>query len=147
MHIATSVVNASHSPRLPHQFVDENEELLKSLPAPTIAIQYWTTDLYLFDELQTGPDAGPKRRPSINSLYDVFSTIRDDEAGHVATMAQCQDPAVLMRSPSIEAAVAATAVAATLAELLITNLPGSEARVWLHGAAAPWFFGVWTRGG
>jgi ubiquinol oxidase len=46
------------------EFVDENEELLKSLPPPLVALEYYKAgDLYLFDELQTtGTD--PKRRPS-----------------------------------------------------------------------------------
>jgi hypothetical protein len=53
----------------------------------------------------------------------VFSTIRDDEAEHVKTMAACQDPEVMVRSPNIEAALAATAAAAAIAEALVTSLP------------------------
>lgn len=45
-----------------------------------------------FDELQTcsGPEA-PVRRPTCNSLLDVFINIRDDEVEHVKTMHACQD--------------------------------------------------------
>ncbi len=109
------------------QFVDENEERLKSLPAPRIAKRYYTQDLYLYDEFQTSREQG-SRRPVIDTLYDVFSTIRDDEAEHVKTMAACQDPEVLVRSPNIEAALAATAAAAAVAEALLVSLPeGSTA--------------------
>lgn len=46
------------------EFVEENAELLKTLPPPVVALEYYKNgDLYLFDELQTtGTD--PKRRPS-----------------------------------------------------------------------------------
>lgn len=37
------------------QFVDENEERLKALPAPLIARRYYTQDLYLYDEFQVRP--------------------------------------------------------------------------------------------
>jgi len=45
------------------EFVAENAELLKTLPPPIVALEYYKNgDLYLFDELQTsGTD--PKRRP------------------------------------------------------------------------------------
>ena len=67
------------------QFVDENAERLRTLPAPAIAKRYYSTDLYLYDEFQTARAQG-SRRPVIESLYDVFSAIRDDEAEHVNTM-------------------------------------------------------------
>ncbi len=46
------------------EFVEENAELLKTLPPPLVALEYYKNgDLYLFDELQTtGTD--PKRRPA-----------------------------------------------------------------------------------
>ena len=45
------------------EFIEENAELLKTLPPPLVAVEYYKSgDLYLFDELQTtGTD--PKRRP------------------------------------------------------------------------------------
>ena len=46
------------------EFVAENEALLKSLPPPLVALEYYKGgDLYFFDALQTsGTD--PKRRPA-----------------------------------------------------------------------------------
>jgi len=53
----------------------------------------------------------------MESLYDVFSAIRDDEGDHVSTMEACLDPNVAKLSPSLEkkfltgiAAAAAVAV-------------------------------------
>ena len=104
----------------PHtgEFVDANKELLKSLPPPIEALEYYNgNDMYLFDEfqaqiltiystellvgfkwnraltfgnaIQTGR-APRSRRPQIRNLYDVFCNIRDDELEHVKTMFQCQ---------------------------------------------------------
>lgn len=39
-----------------------------------------------------------------------------------ALQAACQDPEVLVRSPNVEAALAATAAAAALAEVLVSSL-------------------------
>lgn len=103
-------------------FVDENEELLKSMPAPAIARTYYTQDMYMYDEFQTSKPKGA-RRPKMDTLYDVFSAIRDDEGEHVATMAACQDPEVLVRSPNVEAAIAASAAALALAEAVLFQLP------------------------
>ncbi len=52
------------------------------------------------------------RRPVITSLYDVVCNIRDDEQEHVNTMAQCQDPQVLVQSPNTEAAIFSATLAA-----------------------------------
>ena len=74
------------------EFVDVNADLLKSMPPPIEAVEYYNgKDLYLFDEFQTGR-APRSRRPQIRSLYDVFVSIRDDELEHVKTMFQCQVP-------------------------------------------------------
>jgi len=83
------------------RFLNENAEALKAQPAPAIAIAYYRDgDLYMFDEFQTGrvPES---RRPDINSLYDVFVAIRDDESEHVKTMVACQEPTATsqLRSP------------------------------------------------
>ena len=40
-------------------------------------------DLYMFDEFQTG--TCELRRPKMESLYDVFVAIRDDELAHAKT--------------------------------------------------------------
>lgn len=72
------------------KFITLKGEDLKNLPAPEVAIKYYTEgDLYLFDEFQT--DRMPcSRRPKIENLYDVFINIRDDEAEHCKTMKACQ---------------------------------------------------------
>ncbi|XP_073297284.1 ubiquinol oxidase 4, chloroplastic/chromoplastic [Primulina huaijiensis] len=80
------------------KFIKTQGEELKKLPAPAVAIRYYTKgDLYLFDEFQT---ARPpcSRRPKIDNLYDVFMNIRDDEAEHCKTMKACQTHGSL-RSP------------------------------------------------
>jgi ubiquinol oxidase len=75
------------------EFAEVNEQSLRQLPAPQIALDYYgTTDQYMFDAFQSSivlsadPSSGPRRRPVIESLYDVFVAIRDDEAEHAATM-------------------------------------------------------------
>jgi len=87
------------------QFLDENEELLKSLPPPRVArVYYQNEDLYMFDEFQTEQKKrATRRRPPVASLYDVFANIRDDEGEHVATMRAVQDDTILARSPNVEA--------------------------------------------
>ena len=96
------------------EFAESNLELLKSLPAPTIAKTYYENDdMYVFDEFQTGAAPG-SRRPKINTLYDVFVNIAEDESAHVATMHSCQDESVVLRSPNREAAIIAAAAAVAL---------------------------------
>ena len=82
------------------QFVDQNEEVLKSMPPSRIAREYYQgADLFLFDEFQTSREAR-SRRPEIKSMYDVFSNIRDDEGEHVSTMHACQIPDAIINSPN-----------------------------------------------
>ncbi|XP_004293336.1 PREDICTED: ubiquinol oxidase 4, chloroplastic/chromoplastic [Fragaria vesca subsp. vesca] len=72
------------------KFIKAEEENLKKLPAPEVAVKYYTgSDLYLFDEFQTSRPPN-SRRPKIENLYDVFLNIRDDEAEHCKTMKACQ---------------------------------------------------------
>ncbi|CAM6126669.1 unnamed protein product [Calypogeia fissa] len=80
------------------KFIKSHGEELKKLPAPAVAVQYYTKgDLYMFDEFQT--DVAPhSRRPKIDNLYDVFVNIREDEAQHCKTMQACQSGSSL-RSP------------------------------------------------
>ncbi|NEQ53879.1 MAG: plastoquinol terminal oxidase [Leptolyngbya sp. SIO3F4] len=74
------------------KFLKSDEAYLKQQPAPQIAISYYRDgDLYMFDEFQTAQPPN-ERRPKINSLYDVFVAIRDDEMEHVKTMTACQQP-------------------------------------------------------
>ncbi|XP_038893742.1 ubiquinol oxidase 4, chloroplastic/chromoplastic-like [Benincasa hispida] len=88
----------SHAFSTYDKFLKAQGEELKKLPAPEVAVKYYTEgDLYLFDEFQTSR-APKSRRPKIESLYDVFVNIRDDEAEHCKTMRACQSHGNL-RSP------------------------------------------------
>ncbi|KAG6553435.1 hypothetical protein Mapa_005170 [Marchantia paleacea] len=84
------------------KFIKSHGDELKLLPAPEVAVQYYTKgDLYMFDEFQT--DIEPNsRRPKIENLYDVFVNIREDEAQHCKTMHACQSGKSL-RSPHRDA--------------------------------------------
>eukprot|EP00262_Sarcandra_glabra_P019918 TRINITY_DN773_c0_g1_i1.p1 TRINITY_DN773_c0_g1~~TRINITY_DN773_c0_g1_i1.p1 ORF type:complete len:391 (-),score=58.60 TRINITY_DN773_c0_g1_i1:176-1225(-) len=80
------------------KFITLQGDELKKLPAPEVAVKYYTEgDLYLFDEFQTAR-VPYTRRPKIENLYDVFVNIRDDEAEHCKTMKACQTHGNL-RSP------------------------------------------------
>ncbi|CAO2823619.1 unnamed protein product [Amaranthus hypochondriacus] len=80
------------------KFIKAQGDELKKLPAPDVAVKYYTGgDLYLFDEFQTSR-VPCSRRPKIENLYDVFLNIRDDEAEHCKTMRACQTHGNL-RSP------------------------------------------------
>lgn len=77
------------------EFVEANEALLKELPPPLVALEYYRGgDLYLFDDFQTSKRREP-RRPECNNLYDVFANIRDDELEHVLTMTACKDNTIM----------------------------------------------------
>ena len=87
------------------EFTESNKELLQTLEAPYVAKEYYENiDLYIFDEFQTDKPKG-SRRPEINSLYDVFLNIMDDEAAHVSTMNACQNPDITVVSSNTEAAL------------------------------------------
>ena len=44
--------------------MDANEEVLKTMPPPLVALQYYKgDDLYMFDEFQTGQGCKPRRPP------------------------------------------------------------------------------------
>ena len=62
------------------------------------------------------------RRPGLQmeSMYDVFSAIRDDEGDHVGTMEACLDPSVAKLSPSLERKVL-TGIAAAAAAAIFLN--------------------------
>eukprot|EP00850_Spirogloea_muscicola_P020413 SM000215S06719 [mRNA] locus=s215:15982:18370:- [translate_table: standard] len=88
------------------KFIRENGDELKKLPAPEVAVRYYTEgDLYMFDEFQTAraPDT---RRPKVDNLYDVFVNIREDEAQHCLTMRACQTPSPASISPHNDVALA-----------------------------------------
>ncbi len=85
------------------QFVEENAELLKSIPPPLVALNYYKSgDLYLFDQFQTGWKSPEPRRPACNNLYDVFCNIRDDEGEHVKTMRACKENSIHLDLDSTE---------------------------------------------
>lgn len=76
-------------------FLKENEADLKTKNPPAIARKYYHDDgdRYMFDEFQTSMEYDScLRRPVIETLYDVFVNIRDDEGEHVKTMIACQKP-------------------------------------------------------
>mmetsp|Transcript_11707 Transcript_11707/g.37190 ORF Transcript_11707/g.37190 Transcript_11707/m.37190 type:complete len:390 (+) Transcript_11707:48-1217(+) len=80
----------SHAYDTYDKFVKEFGEELKLQPAPKIAKDYYGGGaLYMFDEFQT-QRTPEERRPVINTLYDVFVAVRDDEAEHTKTMRACQ---------------------------------------------------------
>eukprot|EP00775_Hariotina_reticulata_P006705 gene6705-6926_t len=70
------------------EFADANEQLLKTMPPPVVAAQYYLgSDTYMFSEFQTSQArTAQPRRPPCATLYDVFINIRDDEGEHVKTM-------------------------------------------------------------
>ena len=77
------------------QFVEENEEALKSMAAPRVALEYYKSgDLFYLDELVTAAD-GERRRPDVRNLFDVFAAIRDDEQEHIRTMRSCRDSTIV----------------------------------------------------
>eukprot|EP00559_Dactyliosolen_fragilissimus_P002017 CAMPEP_0184868694 /NCGR_PEP_ID=MMETSP0580-20130426/31408_1 /TAXON_ID=1118495 /ORGANISM="Dactyliosolen fragilissimus" /LENGTH=255 /DNA_ID=CAMNT_0027369749 /DNA_START=869 /DNA_END=1636 /DNA_ORIENTATION=+ len=90
------------------QFLDENQEQLKLLPPPNVAIDYYAIGLLdpMFGEYQTSAlvrnQNVRKSGFAMNTLYDVFEAIRSDEGDHVSTMKACQDPMVPVISPSLE---------------------------------------------
>lgn len=98
----------THAVNTYSQFLDENEDVLKELPPPMAATDYYcfgASDPF-YSEFQTTAisSGGEIRRPGKNmmSLYDVFTAIRDDEGDHVSTMNQCLDPSAAVRSASLE---------------------------------------------
>jgi hypothetical protein len=109
------------------QFLDENEEILKKLPPPIAAVEYYsfgTSDPF-YAEFQTSALAEGRdiRRPGTNmkSLYDTFVAIRADEGDHVSTMNACLDPSVSMRSPSLERKILYGAALVALAATVLTT--------------------------
>merc|ERR1719247_3699040 len=101
------------------EFAEANKERLKAIPAPVVAKAYYNgACLWMFDEFQTDGNS-TVRRPKIETLYDTFCAIRDDEGEHAKTMHVCQDDSAVLASPNAEKAAA---VAASLAAL--TQAPG-----------------------
>lgn len=92
-----------------NKFLQAEAEHLKKQPAPDVAVKYYRDgDLYMFDEFQTAHLA-EVRRPKVDTLYDVFVAIRDDEMEHVKTMVACQQPGAQQELLSPHTAPALTA--------------------------------------
>jgi ubiquinol oxidase len=73
------------------RFLEKQGEFLKTQPAPLVAQEYYRDgDLYMFDNMSVDAGHVKARRPKMNTLYDCFSAIRDDEAEHVKTMIYMQ---------------------------------------------------------
>jgi len=105
----------SHAVDTYAEFAFANKDVLKTMPVPECAQQYYLSpDMFFFDEFQSQRPKG-SRRPEIQNLYDVFMTIADDEAEHVRTMRACQDPNVKVTSPNTEAAIFSAALAGVAA--------------------------------
>jgi ubiquinol oxidase len=84
-------------------FVDENEKLLRSLPAPAIAQQYYQHGERFYFRPDTSAEADPRKSHAvIETLYDVFANIRDDEGEHVKMMEYCQSDIVRKRLRATE---------------------------------------------
>jgi len=90
------------------EFLHANEEALRKLPPPEIALTYYQ---------KTGGERGDEGGTPIYSLYEVFERIVDDEASHVHSMKECQDPTVRARARIVElgAVVTAAVILATSA--------------------------------
>lgn len=65
------------------QFIVENGDKLRRLPAPLVAQKYYLSDdPYMFNmdsALVRGPGSVPPRTPPCETLYDVFVNILEDE--------------------------------------------------------------------
>jgi ubiquinol oxidase len=82
-------------------FADENKELLKSLPPPAVAAEYYCgSDIYMFHSFLVSPNA-QCRAPKCENLHDVFQNIIDDEAEHQKTMIACQNPVEVARQIAV----------------------------------------------
>lgn len=85
----------THAVSTYRQFILENGDKLKTMPAPLIAQKYYRSDdpyMYNMDSaLVRGPTREAPRQPPCDNLYDVFVNILEDEWEHVKTMVMCQD--------------------------------------------------------
>lgn len=73
-------------------YLTEHEKMLKEMPVPAIATKYYVEDNpFLFDLFCTVKDKDEDgnfsaRRPKLETLYDVFVNVRDDEKEHWKTL-------------------------------------------------------------
>ena len=69
------------------------EELKLQDPTPTALAYYQEDKLYVFNSIHNSDvdfEVLDRSRPRIETLYDVFKAIRDDEMEHVKTMSAMQ---------------------------------------------------------
>ena len=90
-------------------FIERNECMLKSKPAPEVAIQYYEKDVLfnhpddanVYSNVVSSVDDKVipivKRPQNIETLYDTFVNIRADEAVHARTMRQLQQQVTLLQ--------------------------------------------------
>jgi len=83
-----SLLLETHAVDTYEQFIEENKHRLELLPVPKVAYTYFDDYLFYFQEIQIS--SSPQRqRPQLNSLYDVFMNILEDEKEHSAAMEAC----------------------------------------------------------
>ena len=122
-------------------FLDENKDLLETLPPSIQAAEYYTLGASdpFYAEFQTSE----VRRPRVTNLHDVFAAIQADEGDHVRAMQACLDPEASVRSISMErkfllgvvlAAVASVALAAG-DPMVDVGVDGTAVEALLAGAA------------
>jgi ubiquinol oxidase len=86
-------------------FTEQNAQLLKSLPPPMVAAQYYCgQDLYMYQSFIVSADM-KCRKPKCETMYDMFQNIIDDEVEHKKTMQACQNPADVARQIAESAVV------------------------------------------
>jgi hypothetical protein len=129
------------------EFCVSNEEILKRIPAPKIAKDYYMgLDMHTFDEFQIERTRG-SRRPKIETLYDVFRNISEDEGSHVKVMAACQgdrrlDPKTdAMRSYISDFLVVSLAIGFAILSsdgvlIVDENIVETAANFWAQGMAS-----------
>lgn len=90
-------------------FIEKNELVLKSAPAPEVAIQYYQNDVLfnhpdeanIYSNVVSGGDEKVipivERPKKIETLHDTFVNIRADEAVHARTMKQLQRQLTLLK--------------------------------------------------
>ena len=72
-------------------FLRKNEDILKMMPVPAVARKYYVEDNpYMFDSFCTVKDPEgsvfSNGRPELETLYDVFVNVRNDEREHWKTL-------------------------------------------------------------
>mmetsp|Transcript_11731 Transcript_11731/g.28708 ORF Transcript_11731/g.28708 Transcript_11731/m.28708 type:complete len:329 (-) Transcript_11731:284-1270(-) len=89
-HLSELIEN--HAYNTYNKFLTEHEEMLKGMPVPPIATKYYIDDNpYMFDQFCTVKEKDQSgqfsaRRPKLETLYDVFVNVRDDEREHWKTL-------------------------------------------------------------